>query len=507
MAALKSQDVLHPRVGVERWGLAAMGLGALLLLSAPGWMDLGYDAGAYAATGHGVQRTGRLVLAWGDVLTFAPAPEGPSHHFPPAYPLYLGLVFKVFGYGLAQAKWAAVAAGLLAVGATYATTRDLYGREAAAVVGGLVALSPHLLWVAGMGYSEGLATALFALTMWAILRSLRDERFIMLGGLLAGLAYLARASMGAFFVLAGLAGLAWRVRHRGWRRTLTSPWYALGILAFGLVVGAWALRNVTLFGWPNWETSVGSRGIPRWVWTHPAEFAEGLRLRAPLMLAVLAPWVVLLWPEARRSLRRIRDEHTSGLWLSVGLVWLLGLLFAAAYYSMGPSRHEAYRLDTMRYVIAGLVPLAWLLAREADWSARATRRRFAALGAVLLAGCLLLATFPPRYLPGEAARAIDPWLREGDHVVLAGAGKYAIYAYVREPLALTVSTQGTDPGGAPPEWFVTLWPQDFPGYQKVLEARVAHPWWPAQDDYVAVWARGDVATERGVAPGEARVGW
>lgn len=60
-------------------------------------------------------------------------------------------------------------------------------------MGGLVALSPHLLWVAGMGYSEGLATALFALTMWAILCSLDDERFIVLGGLLAGLAYLARA--------------------------------------------------------------------------------------------------------------------------------------------------------------------------------------------------------------------------------------------------------------------------------------------------------------------------
>ncbi|HWH07660.1 MAG TPA: glycosyltransferase family 39 protein [Candidatus Thermoplasmatota archaeon] len=492
---------------VERWGLAAMGLGVLLWLAAPAWMDLGYDASAYVATGHGFARTGELVLAWGDVLTFAPAPEGHSHHFPPAYPLYLGFVFKLFGYGLAQAKWAAVAASLLALAVAYACTRDLYGRTAAAVVGGLLALSPHLLWVTGMGYSEGLATALFTLTMWAIVRSLRDERFIVPGGLFAGVAYLARASMGAFFLIAGLAGLAWRVRHRGWVRTFSSPWYGLAIVLFALVVGAWAWRNVALFGWPNWETSVGSRGIPRWVWEHRPEFRLGLLVRAPLMLSVLAPWLVLLWPEARRSFRRIREESTSGLWLAVVLVWVLGLLFAAAYFSMGPTRHEMLRLDTMRYVMVGVVPLAWALVREADWDAPGTRRRWLALGGAMLAGCVLLATFPPHYLPAQAARAVDPWLREGDDVAIAGAGKYAIYAYVSDPVGLDVYVDGTQPEGVRPEWRIALWPQDYEGYVKVTEETLAHPWWPATDDYAAVWVREDVAAERGVAAGEMRPGW
>ena len=486
-----------------------MGVGVLLWLAAPAWMDLGYDASAYVATGHGWARTGELVLAWGDVLTFGPSPEGHSHHFPPAYPLYLGVVFKLFGYGLAQAKWAAVAASLLALGVAYATTRDLYGRDAAAVVGGLVALTPHLFWVTGMGYSEGLATALFALTMWAIVRSLEDERFIVLGGLVAGFAYLARASMGAFFLIAGLAGLAWRVRHRGLARTFSSPWYGLAIVLFALVVGAWAWRNVALFGWPNWETSVGSRGIPRWVWEHRPDFRLGLLVRTPLMLSVLAPWLVLLWPEARKSLRRIREESTSGLWLAVFLVWVLGLLFSAAYFSMGPTVHEMKRFDTSRYVMVGIVPLAWALVREADWSQRATRRRWAALGGVLLAGCVLVAAFPPHYLPAQAARAVDPWLREGDDVALAGAGKYAIYAYVGAPTGLEVYTQGQEPFGVQPEWRITLYPQHFEGYERVLEETLTHPWWPRDDDYVAVWVRADVAAARGVAPeaGAMRPGW
>ena len=488
--------------------LGAIALGVLMLLAAPAVMDLGYDANTYVATAHGFAQTGELVLQWGDVLTFAPTLPGHSHHFPPAYPIYLGVVFVLFGYGLAQAKLAAVFASLALLGVMYLCTRDLYGHRRALVATAIFAVAPWLLWTTGMGFSEGLATLLFTLTMWAILKSLDDERFIVLAGVFAGLAYLARSSMGAFFLLAGGAGFAWRLRHRGWRATLSSPWYGLAILAFGAIVGAWAYRNVELFGWPNWETSPGTRYIPQWIADHPREYLLGLLVRAPLLLVVAAPILALMWPEARRSVRRIRDEHTSGLWLSVILVWVLGLVFSAAYFSMGPSRYEVFRLDNLRYAVVGVVPLAWALAREADLDARATQRRIVALLAVSLVGCLLVATFPAQSLPAQAARSLDEHLRPGDVIAVAGSGKYPFYAYVSDPAAVTVYTWGNAGTEERPEFVVSAWDLGLAGYDVALHETQAHWWWPADDERVIVYVREDVAQERGIAQlAPLRAGW
>lgn len=486
--------------------LAAIALGTAAWLAAPAFMDIGYDGNTYVATGHGWSKTRELVLQWGDVLTFHPTGPGHSHHFPPAYPFYLGLVFSAFGYGLAQAKLAGVAASILALAVVYVTSRDLYGHPRALLAAATLALSPWMLWVTGMGFSESLALLFFTLTMWAIVRSLGDERFIVLAGLFAGLAYLSRASMGAFFVIAGTGGLAWRLHHRGWRATLSSPWYGAAILVFGGILLAWASRNVALFGWPNWETSPGSRGIPRWIWEHKGEFALGIVVRAPLLLLPFAPLLALMWPEARLSLKRIREEHTSGLWLAVGLVWALGLLFAAAYFSMGPSLHEMFRLDNARYAFVGVPPLAWALLREADLSSRAFRRRFAALLGVLVVGCLLVATFPAQYLPSQAARALDPHLEEGDRIAIVGAGKYPFYGYVTEPEKLTVYTDGTG-GPEDPEFVFTFWPGEREGYTLLVDATQSHWWWPSRDEYLAVWARDDIVAARGIELEPLRAGW
>lgn len=492
---------------IERVALAAVVLGALSWLAAPAFMDIGYDGNTYVATGHGWARTRELVLQWGDVLTFHPTGPGHSHHFPPAYPFYLGLVFSVFGYGYMQAKLAAVAASLVALAVVHFTTRDLYGPRKALLVSATFALSPWMLWITGMGFSESLATVFFVLTMWSIVKSLTDERFIVLAGLFAGLAYLSRASMGAFFVVAGLGGLSWRLYHRGFRATLTSPWYGAAILVFGAILAAWAYRNVALFGWPNWETSPGTRGIPRYIGEHLRAFVTGLAVRAPLLALPFAPALAFLWPEARRSIARIRDEHVSGLWLSVALIYLLGILFAAAYFSMGVSRHEALRLDNARYVLVGVVPLTWALLRESDVDAPRFQRRYVALLATLAVGMVLVATFPAQYLPSEAARALDPHVQEGDRIAVNGAGKYPFYGYLSEPEKIVVYTLGTIEGDDRPEFIFTFWREPHEGYTLVVSEEQRHWWWASQDEYLAVWARDDVVAARAITLEPLRPGW
>lgn len=490
---------------LEQLGLVGLAIGVALTIAAPFFMDLGYDANAFVATGHGWARTGELVLAWGEVLTFHPTPPMHSHHFPPLYPLYLGVFFKLFGYGLLQAKLAALLMGLASIAVVYACTRDLYGRTAAALVGALVALHPAVLTGIGMGYSESLSLLLFTLTVWAIVKSLTNERSVLLAGLFAGLAYLARSSMGAFFLLAGGAGFAWRLKHRGLRGVFGTPWYPIAIALFGAIVGTWAWRNIALFGWPNWETSPGVRGVPRWIWEHPTEFGLGILVRTPLMLAVFAP-LALASAERRRALARWREEHASALWLAVGLTLALGLLFSAAYFSMGPSRYEAGRLDTARYVLVGIVPLAWLFAREADDINVAQRRRWLAIGLALLVLCGAVFAFPGRWLPAEGARALDPWLEPGDVIAVGGAGKYPFYAYVSEPQTLTVYTDGNGPND--PTFIVATYAIRREGYVVLAEETIEHKIWPASpDDHVTVLGRADIVAQRAIVFGELRAGW
>src|SRR5579884_2561592 len=173
---------------VERIGLAVVAAGVVLRLATPFFMDFRSDGDTYVAMGHAWMLHHAFIRPYGDVTTWGPTPPQYSNHYPPLYPFYLGLVFSVFGFGLVQAKVASVAMALGALAAVYLCSRDLYGRDVAALVTGLLAVEPHLVWAAGTGFSENMVLLFFALTMWAILRSLKDDRYVVLAGLFAGLA-------------------------------------------------------------------------------------------------------------------------------------------------------------------------------------------------------------------------------------------------------------------------------------------------------------------------------
>jgi 4-amino-4-deoxy-L-arabinose transferase-like glycosyltransferase len=163
---------------LERIGLAALAAGVLLRLAAPFLMDFRSDGDTYTAMGHAWMMRHEFLMPYGDVTTWGPLPPGYSNHYPPAYPFYLGVVFSIFGFGLWQAKWAAVVVAVAALVVVYYTTRDLYGKTAAALAAGLMGLEPHLLWVTGAGFSENMVLLFFALTLWAIVRPLKDDRYI-----------------------------------------------------------------------------------------------------------------------------------------------------------------------------------------------------------------------------------------------------------------------------------------------------------------------------------------
>jgi len=511
---------------LERLGLAAVAAGIVLRLAAPFFMDFRSDGDTYTAMGQAWAMHHAFLMPYGDVTTWAPTPPGYSNHYPPAYPFYLGLWFSAFGFGLAQAKAAAVVMSLAALAVAYFTTRDLYGPIPAALAAGLVAVEPHLVWVTGSGFSENMVLLFFALTMWAILRSLKDDRFIVYAGLFAGLAYLTRASVGYFFVIAGGGGFVWRFYYRRWK-LFTNVWYLAAIVVFISIAGAWAYRNASLFSpiqqtffgrtftIPAWETSSYTRYVQNAAVNDPGKWGRALLAKIPFFLAFLAWYIVPFLSESWRATKRIKEEETSALWLSVFLVWVTAWVIAAMFWVFEQS--SLYWLDNHRYVLIGLLPLSWLLIREARWERASTRIRYGMVLLSLFLACGSVYLDPVRFSDLRAAEFMDPYLHDGDQVAVDGSSiKYAFYAYLTHPEKITVYGCETPPeAGQPPtgpchgaldsgghqaEFIVSLrYSAAYQGYQQVGEFKQDF-----SDGGVmtaTLWARDDVIAERNIPTG------
>lgn len=516
---------------LEKVGLAALMAGIVLRVAAPFFMDFRADGDTYTAMGHAWAQRREFLMPWGDVSTWGPLPPGYSNHYPPAYPFYLGVVFTLFGFGLWQAKWAAVVVAVAALAVVYWCTRDLYGRVPAALAAGFLALEPHLVWVTGTGFSENMVLLFFALTMWAILKSLKDDRFIVLAGLFAGLAYLSRASVGYFFVIAGAGGFAWRFAYHRWR-VFTNVWYMVAIVVFLGVAGAWAWRNASLFppvtqtlhlfgqSWtltmPAWETSSYTRYVQSYALERPGMWGHALVRKVPFFVAFLAWYVVAFLPESWRATKRIREEHTSALWLSVFLVWVIAWIISSMFWVFEQS--SLYWFDNHRYVVIGLLPLAWLLLREARLERASTRLRVILLTLSLFAASGAVFTDPIRYSDLRAAEFMDGHLMEGDEVAVDGGTiKYAFYPYLThpeririygcEPLADVATLTGPCHGaqdhlGNQADFILTLRNSTYQGYAWVGDFKQRY-----SDGGVmtaTLYARDDVVAERGIPTGLVR---
>ncbi|MEA3202794.1 MAG: hypothetical protein QOI63_460, partial [Thermoplasmata archaeon] len=181
------------------WLLALLGLGVFLRVASYWWTPLAVDAFSYGVMGESFLRHGTFTMPWGDVDTFRTAAV-PSHHYPPLYPVYLAGFYKLLGFSQSSTHVAAIVSSLAALFVTWLCTRDLYGQRKALVVVAVVAVSPILVQNTGQGYSENLVLLLFVATLWAILKSLEKPWYILPAGILAGLGYLTKSSMGYFFV-------------------------------------------------------------------------------------------------------------------------------------------------------------------------------------------------------------------------------------------------------------------------------------------------------------------
>lgn len=446
------------------------------------------DGAVYGEMAYSLLRNGEFIMPLGEFWSASWLPTY-SHHYSPAYPMFLAPFVAAGGLTPLTLKAGAFVSAILLMAVAYWTTRDLYGKDKAVLVTAALSVDPVLILMSSKGYSENFLTLVFVLTMWAILKSLTDARYMVLAGLFAGIAYLTKGVLGWFFLIAGFAGLAWRFHYLGWR-VFKDRYYiaAIGIFA-GFVVG-WATRNLAHF-WDGsaarllnaWQSSEYFSLATQQALAHPLDLAFILIVRIPLYTGFFLV-IGIFWLRDFRRMPKISDEHYSGLWLSLGLTYALAWIIAGVLWTL--ERTPIFWLDQIRYVVLANPIILWLIVKDAKIEAPVFRKKYAAtVAALLVVAVLLMSASPPGvYRAYDILRDNAP---AGSVIAIDGLARYTVALYVGTDRAYVKY----DPGIAADFIITNNLGGTFPGYTLVGVGLTTSyiPGFIPQDD-AAVWRRG-----------------
>jgi 4-amino-4-deoxy-L-arabinose transferase-like glycosyltransferase len=262
----------------RRWILSGILLFAMLIrIAAVAWTrsyvispDAGHFAFGYEA--------GRIARSLAMGLGFAspmPFPTGPTASLPPAYPLLLSGIFRLFGIYTPASAWAAYAFNALASALTclvlYRLGSVIFGEAAGLVAAALFALYPNSIWfAAGTIWDTSLvALCLPTLLLWFYLLPFDPPPAKMvLTGLWTGLL----SFINPIVSIAGLVGLCWiwiRLRRAGPARHW-KPGLALFVCFLAML--PWMVRNAAVVG----EFSPrGFGGLNLWLGNNEATWKAG----------------------------------------------------------------------------------------------------------------------------------------------------------------------------------------------------------------------------------------
>jgi 4-amino-4-deoxy-L-arabinose transferase-like glycosyltransferase len=327
----------------------------------------------------------------------------------PAYPLFLvaiGAGADVHDSAPARVKIAQAGLGAVAVWLIGLIALRAAGPRAGVAGSAIAAVYPPLVWIGAYVFSEALYTVLAlaaALLLDRAMDRVDDARsgraggaLVLVAGLLAGIAVLARPAMLFFLPLAGL-WLAWR----------RLPALAIAFLVAALaVVAPWTARNYRVHD--RFVLVASEGGVTFWTGNHPLAIGEGDLAANPDIkraeIAFRAARPGLTAEELEPHYYREALEH-----IAENPGWWLALLARKAFYMVVPIG-PSYTLHSTRYLVATWIPYALVLFFAiAGWGViwRGGRRPVALL---LLAASAVLVSLV--FFPQERFRipVIDPTL-------------------------------------------------------------------------------------------------
>jgi 4-amino-4-deoxy-L-arabinose transferase-like glycosyltransferase len=178
-------------------------------------------------------------LAAGNGYIFEPG-RLPTSWRAPGYPAFLAAIFWLTGGSMDAARIASAFIWVLSAFLAYALARRLVGERPALLAAALVGLSPELVGLTGLLWSETLFTCLFLGSVWAIVRWRWDPPSwwaVAATGALIGAAVLTRSTAVTLFPALWFSALSSAAPAALAARAALAT--AVGLV----VVGTWTVRN------------------------------------------------------------------------------------------------------------------------------------------------------------------------------------------------------------------------------------------------------------------------
>ncbi|MFC1487168.1 ArnT family glycosyltransferase [Thermoproteota archaeon] len=303
-----------------------------------------------------------------------------THHFGPIYPLYLSIFYSFLSVDVGT-QIAVEIGFVMSIVVVFLVTNRMYGDIPALITTGLVATVPTYVFAASRNYSEPFVLALFTLTLYFILESLKPkkENRIILAGFTAALGFLTKSGTGYFFIIAGVSGFLWRFHYLRWD-VFKNKNYIIAILVFFSLLGTWTVRNVYHF-WDGTLQGLVFAVQPSNYMNEATSYTFSLNFGGffleILFFAVFLGFFLLAYSwffvdYLKASMKRIRDERVSCLLLSILLTIVIGLIITVAYFiyetswmptffvSYFPQQQVRYfLLHMVRYCFIVIIPLTW----------------------------------------------------------------------------------------------------------------------------------------------------
>jgi mannosyltransferase len=325
---------------------------------------------------------------------------------------------RLFGTGEVALRLPSALAGTATVAVAWGIGRELAGRRAAVATAALVAVNPLLVWYSVEARAYGLLVFFAALSMWCVLRAVREPTPKRLAAFAAGgAAALATHYFAVFLVVPMCGWLLWRC---GRRRAALGVVAAIGTVGAALVPLALAQGGHGTQWIGEWPLAERLEAIPQYYLTGYTGSALGHGIEFAVALLILAAVGHGLW-------RALTPRESDGALLAGGLA-ACGVLIPVVL-AFGGADYLA-----PRNVVAAMVPLTATIALVA--AAKRTGGTGAALTALIAAAFLALTVDVD----------LSPRLQRGDWRGLA-------QAIGRSPSALRAITT-VELGAAPLEYYL-----------------------------------------------------
>jgi 4-amino-4-deoxy-L-arabinose transferase-like glycosyltransferase len=173
----------------------------------------------------------------------------PTAWRPPAYPVFLSLIYRIIGPTVVGATIVQSFVGALTVLMLMLLGATILNHIESVIAGIIAAVYPGFVWLPRLLLSENLSLLLTLTTLLTVAMYLKSRRvgWLVLFGVVGGLNTLVR---GGNFVLpimlgAGLLIVAVRRKSDNWKRLCTG--LLLALVAFMVVLTPWTVRNYRVF--------------------------------------------------------------------------------------------------------------------------------------------------------------------------------------------------------------------------------------------------------------------